>query len=496
MAEAGEVQVIYTNELFKLVGDFYVAPAPDPTVAVIGSMTEWAQAIPFELAEDKLSATFSDTIPAGEYEFKMLINGEYRSNGWWFNRNVLGAANITGNDDANMLLQADVTGFYTFTWYFANDSLAMEFPAAPVVIPAKFYVTGDSALVVDAGLAADKAWAPNAIKSEADTLVLSLKAEQAYKLKVTVDGTWDSAKSFENLTDTAAGLTADNDGNICFTLAEAGEVQVIYTAEMFKLVGNFYVAPAPDPTAAVAGSFNEWAEPFAFELAEDKQSASFSANIAVGSYEFKMIINGEYRSNGYRYHRGFPACAGISGNEVANMTFEADVQGDYTFTWFFANDSLDIIYPEKPEPVLTDGYYLVGKFGGVDAWSVIDLSAEKLFAANPETEGEYSLLFTLAEGDEIKVVSVEDDAIVTWYPAEGTNYTVDANHAGATTVYFRPDYQGGDDWYEACLYVAPTGTVDIDNTQVDVKAVKVLRDGQIYIIKGDKMYNVIGTLVR
>ncbi len=385
--------------------------------------------------------------------------------------------------------------------YVANFTVLREkggdTPEPPVA--AKFYVTGDSALVTDAGFAG-KAWNPDAIKAEADTLVLNLKAEQVYKLKVSLDGTWNTAKGFNDLTEKPEGVTKDNDENIIFSLAEAGAVQVIYIAgetPIFKIAGNFYVDPTPVvPTAAVTGDMTEWGEPIPFELSEDSTFATlYNDNIKKGTYAFKMIINGDWRSNGYEFHRGFPGCAGITGNTDENMTVVIDVEGAYTFKWYFANDSLAIIYPEKPEPVLADGYYLVGKFSGVDAWSVEDLSAEKLFAANPDTEGEFQLSIDLAVDDEIKVVYVAEDEITTWYPKEG-NYIVDDHHNGPTTMYFRPEYNS--DWsaFGGYFYIVPTSTVGFENTAADAKAVKVLKNGILVIEKNNKTYNVMGQMVK
>ena len=385
--------------------------------------------------------------------------------------------------------------------YVANFTVLREkggdTPEPPVA--AKFYVTGDSALVTDAGFAG-KAWNPDAIKAEADTLVLNLKAEQVYKLKVSLDGTWSTAKGFNDLTEKPEGVTKDNDENIIFSLAEAGAVQVIYIAgetPIFKIAGNFYVDPTPVvPTAAVTGDMTEWGEPIPFELSEDSTFATlYNDNIKKGTYAFKMIINGDWRSNGYEFHRGFPGCAGITGNTDENMTVVIDVEGAYTFKWYFANDSLAIIYPEKPEPVLADGYYLVGKFSGVDAWSVEDLSAEKLFAANPDTEGEFQLSIDLAVDDEIKVVYVAEDEITTWYPKEG-NYIVDDHHNGPTTMYFRPEYNS--DWsaFGGYFYIVPTSTVGFENTAADAKAVKVLKNGILVIEKNNKTYNVMGQMVK
>ena len=123
-------------------------------------------------------------------------------------------------------------------------------------------------------------------------------------------------------------------------------------------------------------------------------------------------------------------------------------------------------------------------------------AAENLFALNPDNDAEYQLAINLDVNTAIKVVYVENDAIVTWYPAEGENYVIDDHHNGETTVYFRPGYNGGDDWFAACIYVVPTSHTDIDNVNAAVEAVKIIRDGQLFIIKGEKMYNVMGQTIK
>ena len=107
------------------------------------------------------------------------------------------------------------------------------------------------------------------------------------------------------------------------------------------------------------------------------------------------------------------------------------------------------VYGEEPvvvEPTLANGFYLIGKINGVEGWSATDLSADRKFEGNPENNAEFVLTATLAEGDEIKVVNVLNDAITAWYPAEGGNYVIDAAHAGEKTIYFQPDYKA--DWVD------------------------------------------------
>ena len=140
--------------------------------------------------------------------------------------------------------------------------------------------------------------------------------------------------------------------------------------------------------------------------------------------------------------------------------------------------------------MLTNGYYLVGS---MNEWTP---AAEGLFGQNPDNDTEFQLTTNLAENAEFKVVYVENDAIVTWFPNEGGNYVVDQNHKGITTIYFRPNYNGEEGWHAGCIFVVPTGTVDVDAIDANAPAVKVLREGQILIIKGNKTFNAQGQLVK
>jgi hypothetical protein len=163
-----------------------------------------------------------------------------------------------------------------------------KFYVKPVEPTAKFYVTGDTALVVDAGVAADKAWKADAIKSMKDTLSLNLKAGKEYKLKLIEDGNWEGGKvyGFDKLTKEIKGLSGDNDGNIVFQLAEDGEVKVIYfwtevSAEnwemTFVLEGKFYVKPAPVlPNGFyLLGSLNSWTPAAAYQFAATETEGEY-----------------------------------------------------------------------------------------------------------------------------------------------------------------------------------------------------------------------------
>ena len=379
------------------------------------------------------------------------------------------------------------------------------------VVEPKFFVTGDSALVVDAGLTVDKAWNPNSIRSDKDTLALTLKADQDYLLKITVDGSWNTAKGFAQLTDTAAGLKPVDDGkggkNIGFKLKAAGEVKVIYTTEVFKLIGDF-VVPEPDPEPEVkvlpvvelVGEMNEW-HAQALTPAEDSLTASIKVTLAVDSFDFKILSDGKYLTldainNNYEIKRDHNAPEKRFGELGKDTRLIADVAGEYIFTWKYADSTIVVTFPEQvgPEPEkLADGYYLIA-----DPWELASLSEDVLFAANPGKDGEFLLVATLTEGQKIKVVSIENEAFKTWFPdGMGKEYTVDVAHAGEKTIYFEPT--GNDAWkefHEGGFFFIEANPTAIDNTAVDSKAVKTIENGMLIIRREGKTYNVLGVEIR
>jgi len=114
----------------------------------------------------------------------------------------------------------------------------------------------------------------------------------------------------------------------------------------------------------------------------------------------------------------------------------------------------------QPQP-LANGYYLVGNQYN---WTP---AAERMFAVNPDNEAEMVLAgVELAADDSLKVVYVENDAIVTWFPNNAGNYVVDAAHAGEKDIYFRADYAGDQNyWYAGCIYIAENVVPVADFTQ-------------------------------
>jgi len=123
--------------------------------------------------------------------------------------------------------KADWSAFGGYFYIAANEE--------PVVENPDFYIAGTMT-----------SWADEKIAVTGTSYKLNLEAGD-YQLKVIVgEGEAAQWKGYDALTTVANGLTrgeGENNDNICFTLTEAGEVNVHYDGEAFFLNGDFYVAP-------------------------------------------------------------------------------------------------------------------------------------------------------------------------------------------------------------------------------------------------------------
>lgn len=182
------------------------------------------------------------------------------------------------------------------------------------------------------------------VNVRADSYTFNLEAG-TYQFKV-LDG--DAWKGFDDLTAVADYLYFDGSGNVCFRLAEAGDVTVNYkSGELFTVAGNFAA-----PSVSLAGSMNEWSAT-ANVLTDNGATASATINLAAGDYEFKMVVEGTWLTRqgdggkSYELHRGWRTVDGVNEivNEGGNMTLQADAAGEYTFTWEYATNTLIVTYP-------------------------------------------------------------------------------------------------------------------------------------------------------
>ena len=138
---------------------------------------------------------------------------------------------------------------------------------------------------------------------------------------------------------------------------------------------------------------------------------------------------------------------------------------------------------DDPTPVTEDaGYYLAGTMTG---WSVApEFKMTRTGASTEEYMIEVPLLRTSKPYNSQFKIVYSPDGITdqTWFPSGFDNnygdYTGEIPQSGVYTVYFRPNYDGGSDWHDGCIYATRTkffvtvndtdknGTVTVDKDVV------------------------------
>lgn len=185
-----------------------------------------------------------------------------------------------------------------------------------------------------------------------------------------------------------------------------------------------------------------------------------------GSYQ-NIIFNGE-------------------GGQTADMAWTA---GKYIVDdqWYTKEEALAKLEGPVTPPVIT--YVLMGVGG--------DWTTGIAMTANPDNANEYTLLGQdIAEGDAVKVVTLTDGVATAWC-GNVDEYSAERNYDDMGNIVLAP---GKYDFYykvaEDIIYIGATNPAAVDNVVLDTKATKVIRNGQMYILQGQVMYNVLGQVIK
>ena len=255
----------------------------------------------------------------------------------------------------------------------------------PVVTPATYYITGNDVLF------GTKAWAADAVAMTENAGVYThtftnVAADAECQLKVT-NGTWEQNWGYSALAEVPAGVTTNKDGNIIFTLAEAGDVVVTFSAEKITITGNF------------AGS-------------------------SVDPAQITYVLMG--------------------------------VQGDWTTG----------IELTKNEGAEWEEYMLLGQ--------------------------------PISEGDSVKVVRLEAGVATKWCGnvKEGVTVTITPDDKNGNIILAPGTYDFYYDVVADAIWIAEAAQSAVDNVVLENKATKIIRNGQMYIIRDEVMFNVLGQVVK
>jgi len=371
LSEAGDVTITYTATAFSIDGKFYVAPAAkyfitgDSALVVDAGLTADKKWDPAAIAVTEEDAYVIKNLKANqEYKLKVTLDGTWDHVKGYSDLTDPKPAGVKPDADGNLVFKMAEAGDVTVTYTATAFTIAGKFETLPT---AKYFITGDSALIVDAGLTADKKWNPAAIPvMDADAYVIkNLKANQQYVLKVTLDGTWADGmvKGFEALTTKPAGVSTDKDDNIVFTLDEAGDVTVTYTATAFTIDGKFHALPAAkyyitgDSALVVDAGLTadkKW-NPAAIPVMD--ADAYVIKNLKANQqYVLKVTLDGTWADGmvkGYGELTTRPE--GISTDKDDNIVFKLSEAGDVTVTYNATVFTVEGKFV-APEPVEKDWF--------------------------------------------------------------------------------------------------------------------------------------------
>lgn len=213
--------------------------------------------------------------------------------------------------------------------------------------PAKFYITGILG-----------AWNPDAIASTADSYTVKNVPAGHHAMKVTVNGTWDTAKGLEQISESNKYLYPDQDGNVCFFLSEEADVTVTYIAgesETFTVSSEKFALPSVKLVGA-GEAFGDWDETKAIALAPaaDELSASVAFTLSKDQHVYFLIIRaGEWltqegeNNTDYGLNRGWTSVSGLYRHSDGKKCLDlaADADGEYTITWTYATGTLNVTFP-------------------------------------------------------------------------------------------------------------------------------------------------------
>lgn len=465
-----------------------------PTVNMHANFTgSWADTENFVKAANDETASLTLNLAYGSYEFGVNVDGAWTANGAAFTR--ANPAHEVVSGEGNLTLDVDQAGSYTFTWTYATNTLSVTYPT---LVPAKFYVTGDTALVVAAGADRMQAWQAHAVKVEDDSFTIHDLAAGNYTLKVvTPENAW---LGYSDLTPAYKQpelyFTDANDQNICFTLSQTSDVTITYIKdEVLKIECEDLALPTVQ-LIGIAG----WTYPtdaITLEPAQDKLTASKTVTLTGDEdwvKEFKVILAGAWlaKQNGgeaFGLHRFFPSVSGLT-YKGDNLKLTQDGRGDVTFTWTYATGELTLSFPAAT-------YYIAGSFTD---WGTGKVELE-------EEAGIWSKTITISSTNEQEFQVVRDAGIdeawfglgakTTMTPSSCTDWEVNTGYeniglqitqTGDYGFAFNPDGN-------LLSVTYPTATA-IDENTIEQKAVKFMQDGQMFIRVNDRIFDAKGVVVK
>lgn len=414
-----------------------------PTIILHGNFTgSWADTEAFAPADDKLTAALTLNLGEGNYEFGFKFDGTWKANG----ANLTREANTTNlaEGSGNMHIAADLAGEYIFTYTFETQELVVTYP--------KLIQTYEVAEAIAAGLTDD------------DLLnVRGIITKMEFKGK-----NFAKYGSVNIYVKDATGAEGEFEFYNCYSL----------NADTFRTS-----TPAYDPESTAWAEFTEVAD------ANGNAIHVGDTVIAFGKYK---LYNTTYELNTGCYlidiKHGTPAEAETIKLEFENGFVDNEYFEDYRSTDIvFYNipvvdgqlvgdgDYLDLsIFPEDPNNV-------AGLYSSAEEYENFDLDYSYLLRINGTDTLEYEFVeavATIVIGQTSREQGIAELAI-------------EAKLATAEGLVFELAYTG----LVAYDFIDEQGLEEI-MSETNGKVLKIMHEGQVFILKDNKLYNLNGQSLR
>lgn len=337
------------------------------------------------------------------------LGGGTLANGTAFNAYLYGSSDFEGAYGAAYKLASPWNGEYVFTLTFnaaEPHSFKCDFPAEP---EPEYTVLGEVP-----GLNWTLTSTVNNMTKTGGVYMLALTdvelAVGNYEFKIARNHSW--------------AVAYPQEGNDKLSITEAGVYDVTFTLDLAaspeQSVNAVFKQPAVViPTIKMRGTFaggSSWSETAEFTLATDQKTASLTiANLPKGDYQFLVLSGASYLGNGHKFHRDYTSASGIDSN-AGDMLLEADVTGNYTFTWTYEGNVLNIDFPACD-------YYLKNKWMG-GAWNWKGMT--------DAGGGTYRLENVVYGGQGVNFNTSNDDAGATWKAQSVLFYEEGGNRKNVT----------------------------------------------------------------
>lgn len=516
--------------------------APVVTVAAQGGWDNWEASLNFTPALDgqTATATLAD-LPAGNYDFKLIVDGNWLSNANAFHRFWTSASSITTDNTLNMQLQADADGDYVFTWTYATNAIEITFPSTPK--------TGTNEVKFFPPRTEEHPWNEVYVYAWRRTSGgdVRLSENEWPGDPATKDGEW------YKITVEKGACVVFNDNNngmqsfdienvqkdVCYIANEIVDGDPIKAKFYESCTVNYFLTSGDE---AIMGAGNAWKADLAERQLDGSNQITLS-DLPAGIYEFKLTNGSWAWSLGGQEHLN-SACSSAavtSGN--GNVKFKIESAQDVTISYNPATQkiclSAETVLPfEDVRTGLTaDNYYTVcfnremKQIRGASLWSFIGRDADYAYIVQesaPFEAGKPYILF--AESEKLEaILDREVSAPVANGALHGTFSLLgqaDLDGKGDNiylvigNVLRRVDGQTGNTLPAYRAYVdldeidpistpnpAPgknvrsmpmhkDATQGFEDLQTSDKPVKVVIDGALYILRGENVYDATGRMVK